>query len=271
MICKFCGVELADGTDVCPECGGVLSEFDTVVLEISYNTMAVDQKDSTSSGDQLTIARFDTLGERMKFLFQYVSLEEWVNIYSRDIQSGVYYWLSWIRGKTGNNTDYANKGYQSHTTVNCELSPNEAVANYNLELIPAPSEYFQSSIKDIVESIELCKSKNIKVIITVTPVADSFIWCRDGWDEFLQWTKDFATEQGCDFYDFNLIKSRYDVFSDSETFYDETHLSATGSELFSNIFCEVVLKVQAGEDVSSYFFESYRELKKASPYAKYLS
>ena len=33
MICKFCGVELADGTDVCPECGGVLSEFDTVVLE----------------------------------------------------------------------------------------------------------------------------------------------------------------------------------------------------------------------------------------------
>ena len=52
MICKFCGAELADGTDVCPECGGVLSEFDTVVLE------SVPEKKPSKAGKVLGIVSF---------------------------------------------------------------------------------------------------------------------------------------------------------------------------------------------------------------------
>ena len=247
------------------------NDVKTVVIEISYNTMEVNQSDAASEGDHVTMARLDTFGERISYLCKYVPLSEWVNIYSRDLDGGVSHWISRVLGKSEKDISDPHKGYQSRPAVDCTLSAEEAVEKYNESRVPAPSEYLQSNIDDIVESIELCKSKDIRVIIAVTPVADYYVWTHDGWDEFRQWTQAFAQEHGCEFYDFNLLKDRYELFNDSQSFYDGTHMSAEGSELFSNLFCEIVSKAAAGEDVSSYFVDSYLDIKQESPYAAYLT
>lgn len=72
----------------------------------------------------------------------------------------------------------------------------------------------------------------------------------------------------CEFYDFNLLKNKNELFPLNTAFYDWLHLSGSGAETFSKEFVRLIKKVDGGEDVSSFFFNSYVEADANSIYAK---
>jgi len=67
-------------------------------------------------------------------------------------------------------------------------------------------------------------------------------------------------------FDFNLLKSRYELFSDETSFSDDNHLSEEGAEIFSGVMADVLHRHRAGEDVSPLFYESYRDVIRNSVY-----
>ena len=52
------------------------------------------------------------------------------------------------------------------------------------------------------------------------------------------------------------------LYSEETSFYDITHMSDSGAEIFSNRLAEIIKDVYRGNNVSNYFLNSYTELKK---------
>ena len=76
--------------------------IDTVILELSYNAFTRIEDEEYAHGDESTIARLDSFPERMGYLFRYVSLDDWLNLYSRQISSGLSHYASMVLGSLKN-------------------------------------------------------------------------------------------------------------------------------------------------------------------------
>ena len=113
------------------------------------------------------------------------------------------------------------------------------------------------------------EENGIRVVFVTVPESDGYLWKRDGFDDFKSICQKWFVEKNCEYYDFNLLKDRYRLFSDSCSYVDEGHLCGVGSETFTSVFCDIIKKVDAGEDVSDLFYDSYKEMKQDSPYMEY--
>ena len=242
---------------------------DTVVLEISFDSFARNEAQEYGDGDSVTIERLDSFSERVAFMGKYVGIEDWMNIFSRELMQGMYCWKRVLSGSTSSSVDYSAKGFHSKDPMDITLTPDEAKANYAKRQISLA--YHKEPIEITSEMIRFCKSKNARVILCVTPLPDSLILKRNGWDDFYQWIKAFSDTNDCTLYDFNLLKSRYELFSDSTSFYDEGHMSGIGAAAFSQAFGEIMAKAENGEDVSQFFYDSYSEMIQDSPYMRYIN
>lgn len=245
-------------------------EFDrnpikTVVLELSYDTLQRRAKDEFAIGDEPMIAKLDTWQERAHYLLRYVSLNDWLNVYSRSFVQGLWNWKNIMTGQTGNQLEYGKKGFHMRPVADITLSQNAAQKRYNSRKYV--SVFHDDNEEWFIKTIELCKSMGARVIIAVVPVSDGMIWSYDCLDDFVNWANDFSKAHGCEFYDFNLVKDRYALFSDSHSFSDADHMSIDGAEVFSRKYCDVMQKIDAGQDVQNFFYDSYEEMKAASPYA----
>ena len=110
------------------------------------------------------------------------------------------------------------------------------------------------------QCMELCRQKNVKVIFVVTPIPERTILKWDGLETVRGWYAAAAAENGCEFYDFNLIRTRTADYPADTAFFDGTHLSSSGAQTFTAAFCDVLQRVAAGEDVSDLFYADYEEL-----------
>ena len=72
--------------------------------------------------------------------------------------------------------------------------------------------------------IDICHQKNIDVFFAVTPYANSYISWFNNNDEFDKKLSDFANENGCYFWDFNLMKGRFEQLSDKTDWWDGQHM-----------------------------------------------
>ena len=71
--------------------------------------------------------------------------------------------------------------------------------------------------------------------------------------------KDFAQEQGLQFWDFNLYKDTRQLPLGPEDYFNLHHLNGPGAELFTGVFCDVIQRYAAGEDVSVLFYDTVDE------------
>ncbi len=120
------------------------------------------------------------------------------------------------------------------------------------------------------DMIDMCLQRDIRVIIAVVPVSDNYIWEYSDLDVFVDWVRTRFCGKDVEFYDFNLIKNRYEVLSDADCYgSDPHHMSGKGAKAFSAEFSKIVKLAAEGEDVSPLFYGSYADMINDSPYMEY--
>ncbi len=236
---------------------------DTVILEMSHDALR-STLNEYGSGDSTTFARLSSWRTRLDFLMKSVPFDDWMNIYSRDLISGLYYWQHYVQGDLSNAVDYKAKGYHPNEAFDQSLSAEKIEEMYNTTSeIP---EFAPDALESFQRLVDLCKENHCRVIIVTTPLTDALIWRGKDWDVFYDWMEDFREENNCEYYDFNLLKERYALWSDQESFFDLSHMSDQGAHVFSETFAKIMNQIDCGEDISALFYESYAEMKQDSPY-----
>lgn len=235
----------------------------TVVLEISYDALSIDNDKTYNEGDPQIIARLDTLSERINYLATYVSVDGWLNIYARMVVYGVSQWKDNILNHSSQSIVY--KGYTPRSASDVTLSEQDAVTKLDRWSYKV-SDTRQENLDMLKLMIEMCKEHHIRVIVVVTPLSDSFIWEHSKMDDFSSMLSEFSKNIGCEFYDLNLDRNRYSIYSDDVSFMDETHLSESGATKMTERFCQIITEAASGKDTNIFFYDSYEEMKQESPY-----
>lgn len=249
------------------------------VLDMNYDDMSLSP--GAVEGNMYAIPRINSFFDRVSFFFTVVDGDAMEPLIGNYLYDGSYVAFSRAFGESSilgtigdkSNVDYSAKGFREgmypENKKSIAFSESDIISHYNTSQINLFGKNFERNDKYVKEYITYCKENNIRCIISVTPFSDSHIWIYDNWDDYKTYLENLSEEYGCEFYDFNLLKNRYMLFSDSSTFVDGTHLNRAGAEKFTPQFCEIINSVDSGKDVSDLFYSSYEEMKKDSPYMKY--
>ncbi len=240
----------------------------TVVIELSYQSFTRAQSADYCMGDGMTLDRMDTFSERLKYLVGYVGVDDWLNYYSRTLKSGLLAWGNVLRGNVKSNVDHETKGFIVQEISDQTLSPEEAVSIYNSEIYDGV--FLKEELRELDAIMEFCEKNGVYPILAVVPISDRFIWQTDTFDYLSDWFRNYCEQHNCEGYDFNLLKNRYELFSDQRSFSDLNHMSTEGAGVFTQVFCDTIQRAAGGEDVSDMFYDSYSEIKALSPYNAYL-
>ena len=227
----------------------------TVYLEISYNALTLDRKTLGLEGDLYVLGRFDNVFERINFFTNAFTPEEYRKVLSDII----------VRSKNSFSIhttieQYKTFGYLSMPSNNQLLSDEVKEKVKNTKVLDTKIK--EESLNYFDKIIKLCKENDIRVILVVTPVTERMILEYSNLDDIFSQYIDLAKEYNCEYYDFNLDKNRMKLYSEESSFYDNTHMSDSGAEIFSNRLTEIIEDVDRGNNVSNYFLNSYTELKK---------
>ena len=227
----------------------------TVYLEISYNALTLDRKTLGLEGDLYVLGRFDNVFERINFFTNAFTPDEYRKVLSDII----------VRSKNSfsiHNTieQYKTFGYLSMPSNNQLLSDEVKEKVKNTKVLDTKIK--EESLNYFDKIIKLCKNNDIRVIFVVTPVTERMILEYSNLDDIFSQYIDLAKEYNCEYYDFNLDKHRKKLYSEESSFYDNTHMSDSGAEIFSNRLTDIIEDVDRGNNVSNYFLNSYTELKK---------
>ena len=242
----------------------------TVILDISHETFSRYPELEHGEGDIITYARLSTISERIRYLLTCVPLNDWLSIYSYYFVPGaIEYTLAGLKGEQPiyHNVDYQEKGFLPRINNSLQLNEHKINELYNQKEFQG--NFRNKNIRQLIGLLELCKEYNVRVILVTFPRSNQNIWEVNGLDLFYDFTIKFAEKYDCEFYDTNLLKSRYELLNDTESFYDGQHMSTEGAATFTKAFCEIIKKAET-EDVSDYFYDSYEEMKADSPYMEYL-
>lgn len=241
---------------------------ETVIIEISYDTLGRNESNEYGIGDEVTISRLDSTSERLSYLAKYVSIDDWLNLYSRHFISSLASYTDVLRGQDVCNVDKTKKGYNPASASNLSLSPESAKSKFNS--MQCSANYLDENVAKLNKLVNLCKMHNVRIIFVVTPLSNSLLWSMDGLDNFQNWLHDYSQIIGCEVYDLNLLKNYYSLFSDEHSFRDADHIGGIGSETFSIALCDLIQRTNEGQTVSDEFYDSYTSLKLDSPYMQYI-
>ncbi len=155
------------------------------------------------------------------------------------------------------NDYYAGKGfvfsYSSFATGNVPFERDTEYEYSNEKII-------EESLFYLDKCIELCKENNIEVTLVTVPGTISYLYMVEGYEEFINWCKEYADEKGISYHNLDYLRGREEFLPD-ECMYDVTHTNAEGAKIVSEIYSDILLKERKGEDVSAYFYGNFEELE----------
>ena len=162
-----------------------------------------------------------------------------------------------------------NRGYVAFESSDVTIPDNKLKETLNTEKYEGA---FRDENAEIAkEIIAMCRENGVEVILVVVPLSNTFIWKHTSMEKFHDYLTDLSQSTGCALYDFNLLKDRYKLFSDADSFYNDEHMSYSGAKVFTEEYCWIINKANLGEDVSGLFYESYEQMEADSPYSKAIS
>ncbi|WP_405410904.1 hypothetical protein [Maribacter sp. Asnod1-A12] len=128
-----------------------------------------------------------------------------------------------ITSKSSKTAHHNNKGYEP---VNKKF--------HNLAEIPyrEPYDFDENKVKVFREFLQLCKNRNIPVLVTISPVSYNYPN-----DFSFEMCKDICEQEGISVYDFS---NKTAFPKDLSLFADEIHLNEQGSTVFSKLIVELV-------------------------------
>lgn len=247
------------------------NNLNTVVIDIAYDTLLRRPENDHARGEPMIVCKLDSISERIKYTVDSVSFfnndyENFMSIFSR---YGVSAWKKIILKEQTNHKNGEN-GFVPEKSVNVTLTENEIIKRRDIGSLDV--NYSEKNIDILCEIIRLCKANKVRPVVLTIPIAESRIWKCDNWSEFTSAISNICEAEDCELYDYNLLKKRHEVFDDTVSFLNETHMSKTGAYAFSKEFSEIEKQVIQGADkkyISSLFYSSYEEMKADSPYMKY--
>ncbi len=238
---------------------------DRVILGVDYDTLAYTSKGIKAIGDTKIIPRLNTPAERLCYFFRNIHIEDYDIIYSQYINAGLVCTKGLLTGNRPQGVPYEARGHYSLPANDMSLVSDDPAAEY--QTFSLETDIIEDNDRLLSDLIRLCKDKGADVIMVMTPASDSYVWTYGGWDTVHGQLKQIADENDIMFLDFNLYKSKGELFDDRTSYEDKWHLSDTGSEVFTREFSDILKKVESGEDVTGLFHEDYETALKCSPYA----
>lgn len=153
---------------------------------------------------------------------------------------------------------YAEKGFvYSYSDYETGMIPFE----YGVSFTFSKDKVLEENVYYLDKCIDLCQKNDIEVSLVTAPCATVYMYIVKGYDEATQWYKSYAKEKGITYYNLNYLKDR-EKFLPDEMMYDTTHTNGEGAKVISEIYGEILLKEQKGENVSSMFYSNFEELSK---------
>ena len=228
----------------------------TVIIELSYNALTLNRADLGFEGDLYVLGRFDNTIERVKFFRTAFTVDEYDKVFSDTIRRSSSALIDFSKE---NIVQYETYGYLPVPTKNQALTSEEKKEILNTETLD--SKIKDENLEYFNKFIELCKYNDIRIILIVTPVTEKMILKNENIDEVFSQYIELAKKNNCEYYDFNLDKKRKELYSEETSFYDTTHMSDSGADIFTHRLVELIKRVDAGADISSEFYNSYNEIK----------
>lgn len=227
-----------------------------VIVEITPDTLTTDESLTYGNGDSYIVARLDSLPEQLDYMIRCVQPSDWMSIYARMLLLSARSMVNRVMGNV-ELIDDANMGFNPQRVQDVSIDLEWARATVKtMAIFHNPLE---ENIKKLEELIEACQSAGCEVTLVYTPVSHAKIWQLYDQDVFYDWACSVAEKYGVPLFDFNLLKNRYELFSDSWSYSDDNHLSAEGAAVFTEVMADVLARSRAGEDVSPLFYGSYQE------------
>ena len=247
------------------------NDIDTVVMEISYDSMEKKMISEFVDENVYCIARMETFADRLDYFFNCIQYKNKGYVYSQLMLRSAVSTAENIISGSSSSYDKARELKGSYLTAAKDhtLPDDEIVEKYGTKPFNTDS-FLDETVSAFEEMIDICLQKNIRVIIAVVPVSDNFIWEYSGLDGFDSWVKTKFGGKDVEFYDFNLMKNRFEILSDEYCYgTDSHHMSGKGAEAFSKEFAKIINEAATGTDVSSMFYGSYEEMLNDCPYMEY--
>lgn len=237
----------------------------TLVVELSYDSLTRNRDTEGPEGDIYMYGKYDTFLPRAEYFFKSARPHEYGRLYYNYIDNGIDCLKKLIHGTWTDENTKLYKGYAPFKRENENLYRNYKKI-YNTQAFD--EEIYDDNIMYLQKIIDMCKERDIRVIMTTMPLSRVSVCRYSNLDVFREWYVDIAEQNGIEFYDFNLLKNRNELLPDDSAFADKFHLSNTGAQTFSETFTEIIKKVDSGEDVSDLFYNSYVEYDQDQGYSK---
>lgn len=152
--------------------------------------------------------------------------------------------------------NYVRKGYNSVDKIAEEL-----YYERTRESFKEPTQLAEDAKEYLSKIIEYCDANDIELRLFANPLS-GWVICRDvrDYDKYVVQMKEFVSEFGLEYYDFNLCKKEYLDISDHMYWIDDNHLNVRGAEIYTNFFGDFFEKIENGEIQSDdYFYDSYQQ------------
>ncbi len=237
----------------------------TVVLEMASSSIVRNRETEGPEGEIYVLGRFNRVLPRLSYFFRAILPSEYGKTYYALLNRGVKCFYKLRNGTLTQNNTKAFKGYAPF-----KKDYSDVVINYKKKYnsLTLSEDIYDPNIRYLDKMVAFCKERDIRLIIVTTPLSLATVSKYSNYDWSYNWYKAYCEENDLEFYDFNLLKERTNLFSDRDSFHDRYHLGNTGAEIFTNYFCDFMKKVDSGEDISDLFYGSYAEFDANQPYSQ---
>lgn len=188
------------------------------------------------------------------------------------------FWFPWISSATGGSADHyiqnmgaklglvtLKPGDDNNVRNRYGYKPYRQKINYNqireTQQTWSKKDLSRDSMKSLDEICALCKRKQVKltVIVTPGPVSQVLSYGNSYFDRMKKMQQFFA-DRGASFYDFHLAKQK--LYAGKPEYYkDNDHLNVDGARVFSRSLARVLLAEKEGKKPSGWFYTPEEYLK----------
>ena len=146
----------------------------------------------------------------------------------------------------------------------CPLITEEAISydnvneNHQNAFVSKDIIFKDEKIDTLIKIINYAQERDCEVIILAAPIPVTSVAFYKYYNSQSVQLKEIAELYGAQYYDFNMAKPEL-WEPQLDDFYDETHVNEKGAERYTISVCNLLQKLDAGEDVSNLFYSDWDE------------
>ena len=102
-------------------------------------------------------------------------------------------------------------------------------------------------------------------MLFTAPLPSAYLYNTTNYQAYVDALRDFAAENNTVYWDFSLYKDVDTLNLLVGDFSDAHHLNGQGAEKFTAVLCDTIARENAGEDVSTLFYDTVEEKLELTP------